>query len=58
MNVTLQLRHLEDLRERLRAVHEANLAQLRKEISQTHEHYAKVRETQERPQQNRVDVRA
>lgn len=57
MNVSLQLRHLEDLRERLRAVHEANLAQLRKEISQTHEHYKQVREAQERPKTHSVDVR-
>ena len=57
MKVELYERHLHDLRERYRWIHEQNLKQLQKEQRQLHEHHVKLAEAA-RPDQRTVDVRA
>jgi len=56
MKVEDYTRHLHDLRERYRWIHEQNLKQLNREIRQTHEHNLKLHPSVK--PQHIVDVRA
>lgn len=57
MKVEMYQRHLQNLQERSRLIHEQNLKQLQSELRQTQEHNAKLIEAA-KPQQHMVDVRA
>ena len=57
MRVEDYQRHLQELRERFRWIHEQNLKQLNKEIRQVHEHNVKL-QVLAKPQPHTVDVRA
>jgi hypothetical protein len=57
MKVEMYQRHLKELQERSRLIHEQNLKQLQSDVRQTKEHNVKLIEAT-KPQQHMVDVRA
>jgi hypothetical protein len=57
MKVDAHQRHLKELQERSRVMHEQNLKRLQSDALQTKEHYVKLVEAT-KPQQHTVDVRA
>lgn len=57
MRVELHERHLHEMRERFRTIHELNLAQLQKTIQRNVEHALKlVNKVQQKPPAHTVDV--
>ena len=56
MKVEDYQRHVHELRERFRWIHEQNLKQLNKDIRQLHEHHLKLH-VAAKPQTHTVDVR-
>ena len=56
MRIDEHQRHVHELRERFRWIHEQNLKQLNKEIRQLHEHHLKLH-VAAKPQTHTVDVR-
>jgi hypothetical protein len=57
MKVEAHQRHLKELQDRFRVMHEQNLKRLQSDALQTKEHYVKLIE-ESKPSKHMVDVRA